>query len=107
MENIKYWIFGLGLIFISFGWFFKSEDIVYHKVEKTVIDSESRKYIKYYNPSKKYYKVVKYSIIKKRGVIPFTYQKVDTLKNPEVKFYSTQYPENHNEDPNDDSCGCG
>jgi hypothetical protein len=106
MENLKYWIFGLGLILISFGWFFKAEDVKYYKIEKTLNNVESVKYIKQYRKSAHYYKEVKYRIVKKRGVIPFTYKEIDTIKKPEVTFYSTQYPENHNENPNDNSCGC-
>jgi len=106
MENVKYYIFCLGLILISFGWFLKSEDIQYHTIEKPLNNVQSKKHIKYYNKIVHYYKEVKYSIVKKRGIIPFTYKEIDTLKKPEVTFYSTQYPENHNEDPNDDSCGC-
>lgn len=66
MENLKYWIFGLGLILISFGWFFKVENTTYYKVEKSMINSESKRKIKYYNPSKHYYKEIKYSIVKKK-----------------------------------------
>jgi hypothetical protein len=105
MENIKYIILALFLSILLGGWYSKSEEIDYFLKDKILNKEEVIKYIK--NPKDIwYYKESLYTIVKKRSNIPFKYTSIDTLKKPEVKFYSTQYPENHNENPNDDSCGC-
>jgi hypothetical protein len=45
-------------------------------------------------------------LLKKRSKIPFIHDEVDTLKKPEINYYTTQEPLNHNGNPEDDNCGC-
>ena len=36
----------------------------------------------------------------------YTYKEIDTLKKPIVEYFSTIYPENHDQNQDNDSCGC-
>lgn len=106
MENLKYWIFVLGLIIISFGWYSKFEDTSNIIKERLLSNKEKINCIKNANVNVWYYKQCIYFIKKERGIIPFTYKKIDTLKKPTVKYFSTIYPEDHTEKFNDNFCNC-
>lgn len=106
MENLKYWIFGLGLILLSFGWYSKSEDTSHIVKERLLSNKEKIKYIKNVNTNTWYFKRSKYIIKKVRDIIPFTYKEIDTLKKPIVEYFSTEFPENYNKHFIGDSCGC-
>ena len=105
METIKY-LFLLLFIFIIFGWYCKSEDTENIVKERLLSNSEKLKYIE--NPHNNwYYRKSTYKIVKKRSIIPFLHNKIDSLKQPIIKYYQTSEPLNHNGNPNDDTnCGC-
>ena len=106
MENIKYFILSLALILLSFGWYSKSEDNSDIVKERLLSNKEKVKHVKNADTNTWYFKRSKYIIKKERGIIPFTYKEIDTLKKPIVEYFSTIYPENHDQNQDNDSCGC-
>jgi hypothetical protein len=65
MENVKYWILTLLLIFVGIGWYCKSEDVSTFSKETLLTKEQKLKYIK--KPHNNwYYKESTYKIVKKK-----------------------------------------